>query len=504
MLRPIRSTQSSPRMIISSFTGAAGGATLLNGDNAYSVARSTQGVYAVTFRRPFTVGCAVACNSANAGYSVSCTSNSNTGFTLTNYNETTATDGVVHFMALGFDSIHKEIVPAQTIVSALPKPRFFPVQVNTSGAITVGAYDASVASGGTGVYNLTFKKAFGRVPVVVANATTAGYNCAITACTRTGCAITVSDTAQTPTGSIGFIAFIAGTDGLEPGDGVSRIPLACSQLKPYIVGAYISAKSGTTITKSFGASHATMSSSGADALSVISFDDPGNRVANPTDLTSSNWTKNNGVTVAGTGPSVLTAPGTSAVHSVNQSLHTISAAATIPAGRAGKMIFDVAYNTYQYVWLGHRGDSADHGVSVDLLNGTLGTATNCTASIETTNASLRRYRVTITFTNTNASLIPTITFGTAGNGSTTTTTADKISIYSVLAALTATAEPLSPTDTKRNVLAVASGGSVAKGGCGITLQSNFGFSISPVNEAGTVKDDAFSFIALGFGAATEV
>lgn len=341
MLRNIKSTQSLPRMVISSFTGAADGATLLNGDNAYAVTRSSQGVYAVTFRSPFTVGCAVACNSANAGYSVSCTSNANTGFTLTNYNNTTATDGVVHFMALGYDSVHKEIVTPQTVVSALAKSRLIAIQVDTAGAITVGGYDATVASGGTGVYVLTFKKAFGCVPVVVANATTSAHNCAVTACSRTGCSITVSDSTQTAAASIGFIAFIAGTDGIEPGDGVSRYPLSCSQLKPYIVGADVSTKSGTTVTADFGASHLTLASSGANAV-------------------------------------------------------------------------------------------------------TTATATT-----------------------------------TMGN-------------------------PFCPTDVKRDLLAVGSTGSVCKNGLAITAQSTSAITLDMTNESGTVKDDVFSTIVLGFGAATEV
>jgi hypothetical protein len=338
MLRPIKSTQSLPRTVIGSFVGAT--AVLANGDNAFSVTRSSQGVYVVTFRRAFTVGCAVAATCETASYVATVTLRTATGFTVTVLNDTTATDDTVNFFALGYDSVHKEIVTPQTVVCSLTRPRMIAVQVDTADTITVGGYDATVASGGTGIYVLTFAKTFGCIPVAVANATTHAYSCSAV-CTRTTCTVTVSNASQAATGSIGFIVFVAGTDGIEPGTGVSKKPLCCSQLKPYIVGIYASAKSGTTITKSFGASHLTLASSGADAVT--------------------------------------------------------------------------------------------------------------TATLTTTMGA-----------------------------------------------------PFCPTDVKRSLLAVGSSGAVCKNGLAITAQSTTAITLDMTNEAGAVKDDVFSAIVLGFGAATEV
>lgn len=205
--------------------------------------------------------CVVPC-SANVGYQAVVTDYATNGFTITNYNNTTATDGTVYLLGATFGSPHREvIIPTHTVVNSYNKPRLIAIRVSNAGAITQGATDATVSSGGTGIYNLTFKNTFGLEPVGVAISTTVGHRAAITAISRTSVQVTVADSSRNPAASQGFVVFVMGTDGIEPGDGVSRNPVMSSQISPFM-SFLNTTKIGSVYNTVIGGSHSVLSSGG--------------------------------------------------------------------------------------------------------------------------------------------------------------------------------------------------------------------------------------------------
>lgn len=112
------------------------------------------------------------------------------------------------------------------------------------------------------------------------------------------------------------------------------------------------------------------------------------------DATNAVWDKATyPVTVVGT---TVTATASAARHG----LYQIPAYPARPAGISYRNIFEVGYNNYQYAIWGVNTDAVWHVVCIDLLNGVLGTATNCTATI--TQISNGRFKVIVEWTMTDA------------------------------------------------------------------------------------------------------
>lgn len=108
---------------------------------------------------------------------------------------------------------------------------------------------------------------------------------------------------------------------------------------------------------------------------------------------------------------LITASAGSAQHYVRQN------SGGVIGGQSYVLEVDLTYGNYQYLILGEDNDASVHLVVVDMVNGTLGTQTNCTATISTVSAG--RYRITLTYTRTNNSNNQVkIAFGTASNNTT--------------------------------------------------------------------------------------
>lgn len=136
-------------------------------------------------------------------------------------------------------------------------------------------------------------------------------------------------------------------------------------------------------------------------------DNQENRLLYSADATNAAWDKASyPCSVSGT---TITATASTNRHGIAQTLKN-----SAQGGSSWKSIVEIAYNNYQYAVIGDVNDATWHVVVVDLVNGTLGTQTNCTASIIT--IAPGRFRITINWTHTDVTLSQIgITFGTALN-----------------------------------------------------------------------------------------
>jgi dihydrodipicolinate reductase len=161
-----------------------------------------------------------------------------------------------------------------------------------------------------------------------------------------------------------------------------------------------------------------------------------NRVAYSETLSNAVWNKTGWPsTVSG---ATVTATAANDAHGIYQ---LITSAATV--GTVYRSIYDIAYNNYQFAIIGNN-QTATKAVVVDLLNGVLGTATGCTATIETIGT--KRYRVILTYTAASTTIMAGMSFATAANNTTMAVIwnaagTEKIDLYSASVQLGSVSAP---------------------------------------------------------------
>lgn len=86
---------------------------------------------------------------------------------------------------------------------------------SVSGALTLGKFDGTIASGGTGIYVITFKEPFLRVPECVVTCTTDNRFARISAITALAVTIETQDIVGGAAAASDFVAFVSGSNSAD-------------------------------------------------------------------------------------------------------------------------------------------------------------------------------------------------------------------------------------------------------------------------------------------------
>lgn len=156
--------------------------------------------------------------------------------------------GSLNALCLGFDHRELNVAGGQRfpVYSSFRSPRIVSGQIASGTTVAIGTNQVSVASGGTGVYNVTFLKPFARIPVVVASVKTGaqGSSVNISSITRTGFVASAFDAANTATAiAFNFIAY--GSDSPDEISMDRGRAIQTQMRKPRMLGFHISYSGGT-------------------------------------------------------------------------------------------------------------------------------------------------------------------------------------------------------------------------------------------------------------------
>lgn len=173
-LQLVKATKNHTRVICGKFTGAT--PTVDLGKKDFTITRSSQGVYTVTFLRPFArtpviTGFCVSTGGANRVLRISAKSVS--GCSVLIHNQTpSAADSVFYLVVTGVDSADETWGLRYPAKNSQRFPRIVAGRISYSGgtpSITVGTGDFTIADTGVGDCTITFTKPFAREPAILAN-----------------------------------------------------------------------------------------------------------------------------------------------------------------------------------------------------------------------------------------------------------------------------------------------------------------------------------------------
>lgn len=252
MLRNITCRQLKTRItpaVVTSVLATTSISASVGNSNIASLTRSTSPIRSViTMRRPSRQNLVwVASQGTNNGGFVSTSDSSTSNVCSVKINDSTGTasDGISYVLACATDSPTVDSIPNQKVLCAQDRSRIIFGKVNrASVSMDLGYTDFAVTSASTGVYDITFKKAFGRAPTVLAMACASSYRtCKVGVPTRSG--VTISCYDATPTAqNTDFYIVVLGTDSIEE-TGRGRGELLNSQRKPRIIPCQITVSGGT-------------------------------------------------------------------------------------------------------------------------------------------------------------------------------------------------------------------------------------------------------------------
>lgn len=106
-------------------------------------------------------------------------------------------------------------LPVSQMKFAVTSPQYSPRLVTytaVSGALTNGKFDGTIASGGTGIYVITFEEPFLRIPECVVSCTTDNRFARISAITALAVTIETQDISGGAAAASDFIAFVSGSN----------------------------------------------------------------------------------------------------------------------------------------------------------------------------------------------------------------------------------------------------------------------------------------------------
>lgn len=268
MLREITSKHIKPRIVPFQLTTASNVATVNIGYGDITATASAAGTGIITPRFPFSRnGFLLLGQSTGAGFYA--TQNSATGsgasfpFSILDTAGSGA-DGSCEGFLFGFDSTDLSFAKKQRVSATQGAPRVIWGKITGStGAVAIGTSDFSVVVGTTGVYNITFKKAFGKTPIVRVQpiSTSAGREGVISAKTTAGVTISMTNGSGTANTADFYIIAVGSDSTTDSARG--RMPLQNSQRKPRIVAGQILNTAGTPSISIGGAT------GGADLITLV-------------------------------------------------------------------------------------------------------------------------------------------------------------------------------------------------------------------------------------------
>lgn len=250
MLREIVDRFVNPRLFYGNFTITSSPSATVNiGGADWTLARGGAGLFTATRKQPFTRVPLVFGSSYTGNGSYVDLSGASTA-TLDNLrlNDATgaASDGTVDILSLGYGSSDANLVGAQHLTCSRRRSRIMCARLTgATPSLDFGASDFSLSKTGTGVYALTFKRAFASTPCVFATAVLNSGNRGVIISSKTAAGVTLSvhNQAGTATDAILHVVVVGSDSRDEHGGANARVQ--SPQRKPRIVAGSVTQSAGT-------------------------------------------------------------------------------------------------------------------------------------------------------------------------------------------------------------------------------------------------------------------
>lgn len=184
-------------------------------------------------------------------------------------NAASTTDGTANVFYVGTDSPTVDALPLSNIESQINRTRLVWGKVTSAGVVSIGTL--GVTKTATGVYAITYDRAFGRTAAVFVTPIGAAFRgVKISNQTATGCTVSIHDATPTAQDNA-FYILVVGTDSREETTRVGCIPQN-AQRKPRIEAFQYTVSTGTE-TVTVGSKIATLTNNGAGD-NTITFTEP--------------------------------------------------------------------------------------------------------------------------------------------------------------------------------------------------------------------------------------
>jgi len=155
-----------------------------------------------------------------------------------------AVEGLTNYLCIGANSPTIDSLPASNILSSIDRTRLIWGKISSAGVVQIGTTDFSVTTSATGLYTITYKKAFGRNALAFATPIYSDFiGPKITNQTAKGCTVFLGDNSSTGV-DCPFYILAVGTDSREE-TGRGDHPVLNSQRKPRIECAQFTVTGGT-------------------------------------------------------------------------------------------------------------------------------------------------------------------------------------------------------------------------------------------------------------------
>jgi hypothetical protein len=250
MLREIYDYFNNPRIFFGNLTTTVTPSATVNiGAGDLTLARGGAGLFTTTRKQPFTrLGMVFGSNyTLNGGYcDLSAASTAILDNLRLNDQTGAAADGTVDILSVGYNSSDVSICSRQQVACSRRRSRIICARITgATPSLDFGLTDFTLNKTGTGVYALTFKRAFASTPAVFATAVLNSGNRGVIVSARTasGCILSVHNQAGTATDAVLHIVVIGSDSRDEHGGAFSRIQNP--QRKPRIVAGSVTQSAGT-------------------------------------------------------------------------------------------------------------------------------------------------------------------------------------------------------------------------------------------------------------------
>lgn len=255
MLRELKTRHNHPRFLYGQITTSGGNTVTkdIGGDDLAAATEAAAGTPSLTLKLPSrrvpVVVATIGADVAAGGYAdLSAVSTGSIAKPAFKSEAGVADDGTGDYLIFGYDSSDTDRVVSQIVKATKRRTRMFGGKLTGSGSgITVnfGTSDISASRTSTGVYSLTFKRAFSRTPIVLACGIKSSAVRApkVTAKTAKDCIVSIFDETGTVQDDAFYIVVI-GSD-IRDEHGLAYAPVENSQRKPRIVVGQVTVSAGT-------------------------------------------------------------------------------------------------------------------------------------------------------------------------------------------------------------------------------------------------------------------
>lgn len=221
MLREIATKKLRPILYGFSFDTSGSQSVTIGKDDVASTADPGAGRITINHRLSGRRGCvSVGAAFTSVGNGSMCASNpDSTAGSYSQFNMTestpTATDGVGNGISLIYQSTNTDRIREHLVLGRFSKPRIIVANIASSGTVNSGINDFACTKTATGVYTITFKRSFGKTPIVVATCNDASLGFAtVTSVTAAGCVV-ATWTAAPAAADRGFHIWVYGSAGRD-------------------------------------------------------------------------------------------------------------------------------------------------------------------------------------------------------------------------------------------------------------------------------------------------